>query len=266
MDATEIHNVSQWTKDTWCNYDQELVGEEPILIRVEGHPYSVVMRTPGDEIFHAAGFCLTEGLIEKKEDLVTIGYCNDIHDNAVDVSLHPKRVKQVGALLKKQGFISQTSCGICGKEMIDDIRKIVTPTTDQTKISADQVVQCIDKLGQFQDLFKKTHASHAAMLLDSQLEVLSMAEDVGRHNALDKAIGKALMHLKLSKAKIAVLSSRISYEMLQKAGRACIPIVIGISRPTALAVKLGRELNMTIVSVGKSSDLRVYCGKNRLES
>jgi len=265
MDAAESHPVNHWTKNTWRHYDQELIREEPILIRVNTRPYAVIMRTPGEEIFHAAGFCLTEGLVEKKDDFANIGYCDDINANAVDVRLHPDRVKKVSALLERQAFISQTSCGICGKELIEDIRQLVTPMSDQISVSTDQVIKCLDQLVQIQDIYQRTHASHATVIFDSQLEILSAAEDVGRHNALDKAIGKSFMRLQLPKARIAVLSSRISYEMVQKAGRAGIPIVISVSRPTALAVKLGRELGMTIVSRAKGSDLRVYCGDARLK-
>ena len=101
--------------------DHELIMEEPFLIRVDGKPYSVVMRTPGEEIPHAAGFCLGEGLIENQDDFVTIGFCEDRDQNVVDVRLKTERRRKIPEILDRRGFISQTSCGICGKELIEDL-------------------------------------------------------------------------------------------------------------------------------------------------
>jgi FdhD protein len=242
------------------------VGEEPLSILIEGQHYSVIMRTPGQEIFHVAGFCLGEGLVDKPEDLATIGYCEDMDPNVVTVSLHPARRKKVADLLKRRGFISQTSCGICGKELIRDISQMVTPISDESAISMRQAIACADQLAQHQELYEKTRGSHAVMLYDSQLNVLAVAEDVGRHNALDKAIGKVFMDGQLAEARVAVLSSRISYELVQKAGRARLPILISLSRPTALAVEFGRALSMTLACKGDEPKFLVFCGEERITS
>jgi hypothetical protein len=124
---------------------------------------------------------------------------------------------------------------------------------------------CVNKLTGHQRLYEKTRGSHAAMLLDSRVDVLAVAEDVGRHNALDKAIGKVLMKEQLKEARFGVLSSRISYELVQKAARAHLPILIALSRPTALAVQLGKTLNMTLACTSKENGLFVYCGEERLQ-
>lgn len=245
------------------SHEGELIGEEPLSIHIEDQPYSVVMRTPGQEIFHVAGFCLAEGLVDRPEDFATIGYCDDMDPNIVTIKLQPERRKKVSALLERRGFISQTSCGICGKEMIKDLYQILTPITDGTRLSIPQAIACVDQLAQSQDLYERTHASHAVILFDSQREVLALAEDVGRHNALDKAIGKVFMGKQLAEARLAVLSSRISYELVQKAGRAHLPILISLSRPTALAVELGRTLNMTLACVQEKTGLLVFCGEER---
>jgi FdhD protein len=243
---------------------QELIEEEPLLIRVEGQPYAVVMRTPGEEIFHVAGFCLSEGLVDEVEDFATIGCCDQDNTNVASVILKPERRKKVASLLKRRGFISQTSCGICGKEVIEDLCQILSPSADETRIKLSRALACVNELPDHQRLHKRTRSAHAAVLLDSQLRVLAVAEDVGRHNALDKAIGKALMNKKLSEAKITVLSSRMSYEMVQKSARARLPILISVSRPTALAVELGMGLNMTLACMSKQNGLLVFCGKERL--
>ena len=242
----------------------ELIGEEPFLINIDEKPYSVVMRTPGEEIFHAAGFCLGEGIAGSSDDFKTIGYDKDLDPNIIDIWLTSERKEKIHDILKRKIFVSQTSCGICGKEMVRDLYQKITPAKDSFTVEIHTVFDCINKLSENQNYYQSTRGSHAAIIFDSQLEKLSFAEDVGRHNALDKAIGKALMNKQLSKAKILVLSSRISYELIQKSARAQIPVMISNSRPTALAVEMGKSLNMTLAFPGKGSELIIVCGEERI--
>lgn len=242
----------------------ELIGEEPLLIRIDEKPYSVVMRTPGEEIFHAAGFCLGEGIADSPDDFLTIGYCKDLDPNVIDIRLKPERREKIRDLLERRGFVSQTSCGICGKEMVKDLYQILTPAEDGVRVEINRILDCISSLSENQTYYQRTRGSHAAMLFDQQLEMISLAEDVGRHNALDKAIGKAFITRKLPEAAILVLSSRISYELVQKAARAHLPIMIGMSRPTALAAEMGQSLNMTLACTDKESGLIFFCGESRI--
>ncbi|MBN1849170.1 MAG: formate dehydrogenase accessory sulfurtransferase FdhD [Deltaproteobacteria bacterium] len=244
--------------------EHELIEEEPLLIRVENNPYSMFMRTPGDEICHAAGFCLSEGIIERSDDLASVGYCEDTNPNVVDVRLTPTRCKQVAALLTRKVSISQTSCGNCGKDLVEEICQDISPITDDIHIKLKDALGIIEKLSELQILRKKTRGSHGVMLLDAWLQPISFAEDVGRHNALDKAIGKLFMQNILTDAHIGVLSSRISYEMVQKAARARLSILLSISRPTTLAVRLGKSLNLTLACRARKSELIIFCGENRI--
>jgi FdhD protein len=244
--------------------EQELIEEEPLSILVEDQAYAVVMRTPGEELFQVAGFCLGEGLVDRREDFATLGYCEDMDPNVVSVKLDPARREIVSSLLERRSFISQTSCGICGKEMIKDLCQILTPIQDEAEMSVAQALAVAGQLDDYQELYEKTRGSHAVMLFDEQFNVLAVAEDVGRHNALDKAIGKLFMGGQLSRARLAVLSSRISYELVQKAARAQLPIMLSHSRPTALAVELGNSLNMTLACLDDDSGLMIFCGEKRL--
>ncbi len=244
--------------------EEQLIEEEPLLIRVQGRPYSVVMRTPGEEIFHVAGFCLGEGLVDKPGDIATIGYCDQPGANLATVTLTPSRRAKAARLLERRGFVSQTSCGICGKELVEDLCQVLAPATETTRIPTNQATACVQQLPRHQVLYQKTGGSHGAMLFDSHLLPLAWAEDVGRHNALDKAIGRAFMEGRLSSAFLAVLSSRVSYELVQKAARARLEMVIGMSRPTSLAVHLAGRLNMTLACMDKRGCLRVFCGKERI--
>jgi FdhD protein len=264
-DNSRTHGVTCCEGMVCRTQEQDLIGEEPLMIRVEGRPYSVVMRTPGEEVFHAAGFCLGEGLVDGPEDFATIGCCDQKNTNVATVTLQPARREKVADLLKRRGFISQTSCGICGKEVIEDLCQVLIPSRDQTRISMNQAMACAKEMAGHQRLYEMTKSSHAALIFDSRLRVMAVAEDVGRHNALDKAIGKALMKGTLWDAVVGVVSSRISYELVQKATRAQLPILIGLSRPTGLAVALGKALNMTLACAGKEDELAAYCGLERLQ-
>jgi len=261
---TETHRVLRCEKGLCRDGDHELIQEEPLLIRVDDKPYSVVMRTPGEEIAHAAGFCLGEGLADSRNDFAAIGFCRDLDPNVVEVRLKPERREKVLDILERRGFVSQTSCGICGKEMVKDLYQILIPAEHNIRIDMDKIFLCVDKLSQGQAYYNRTRGSHAAMLLDSRFETLSFAEDVGRHNALDKAIGKLVLDGNLRDAVIVILSSRISYELVQKAARARLPIMVSKSRPTALAVEMGRTLNMTLACSSEESELIVFCGEQRI--
>lgn len=234
------------------------------MIRIDGKPYSVVMRTPGEELFHAAGFCLGEGIADSPDDFVTMGYCKDLDPNVIDIRLKPERREKISDLLERRGFVSQTSCGICGKEMVKDLHQIIAPAENGFEVEISRIFDCIKKLSERQDYYQRTRGSHAAIIFNDQLEVISFAEDVGRHNALDKAIGKAFINRELSKASILVLSSRVSYELIQKAARARLPMMISHSRPTALAAEMGQALNMTLAFLADDSELTVVCGEKRI--
>jgi len=259
------HELIHWDKAAKKSEQQDLLGEEPLSIRIEGNPYAVVMRTPGDEIAHVAGFCLTEGIIDSPDDLTSIGFCEDDDSNVVAITLTPSRRGQITEILDRRGFISQTSCGLCGKELVKDLYQIIQPLKDTDPIDIHKALTCLKALPNIQPLRQQTLASHAAAIYGSDLEFLTVAEDVGRHNALDKAIGKVFLNHQLDQAELLILSSRISYELVQKAARARIPVILAHSRPTALAVELAANLNITLASLDDNeAGLYVFCGEHRL--
>jgi len=148
--------------------------------------------------------------------------------------------------------------------LIKDLQQNLTPATNDFQLGMDRVLYCFNKLCEEQQYYQTTRGSHAALLFDGQQEVISFAEDVGRHNALDKAIGKAFLDGTLPDARIVVLSSRISYELVQKAARAHIPMMISGSRPTSLAVEMGTALNMTMAFPEDEQELVIVCGEERI--
>jgi FdhD protein len=258
-------SLIHWKNKTDVQVNHFLIGEEPLSIRIQGKPYSVVMRTPGDEIAHVAGFCLGEGIVDSPDDFVSVGFCDGTDSNVVTVTLTPSRKEIVSEILDRRSFVSQTSCGLCGKELIEDLYQTIRPLTDDLSIDINKALYCLESLSDHQPLRKATYASHAAAIFSSECELLSVAEDVGRHNALDKAIGKLFLGNKLSQASLLVLSSRVSFELVQKAAKANIPVILAASRPTELAVKLASEINMTIACLARDAGLFIYCGEKRLK-
>ena len=263
MQKTQVHEMILHENNVVEVIPQALILEEPLSIRIDGNPYSVVMRTPGDETHHAAGFCLAEGIVDHPEDFSTIGFCTEEGVNVVTATLTAERRKHVEDLLERRGFVSQTSCGICGKELVEDLFQIIQPVAATIILPLEKAKSCVDLLVRQQHLFAETGSTHASMIFDSDLNTMSYAEDVGRHNALDKAIGRVFMEKKIDEARIAVLSSRISYELIQKAARAGIEMMVSMSRPTALAVEIAKNLNMTLACVGRRGGFMIFCGKER---
>jgi FdhD protein len=265
LDTTIPHKVYHWGRATNNSKEKKLLGEEPLSVRVQGNPYSVVMRTPGDEIEMVAGFCLTEGIIDSRDDYVSIAFCDGADTNVVAVSLKPSRRAKISQILDRRGFISQTSCGLCGKEIVKDLFQEIQPLEEACHLDIHRTLNRLENISRNQPLRHQTRAAHAAVLYDSALELIASAEDVGRHNALDKVIGKAFLEDRLDQGALLVLSSRISYELVQKAARARIPVIVALSRPTALAVQLASRLNMTLATQSdEKNGLYVFTAPHRL--
>jgi FdhD protein len=265
VDHVLSHSLS-WDNGITTPRSHRLIAEEPLSIRIQGKPYSVVMRTPGDELAHAAGFCLAEGVVETADDFSSIGFCDEIDGNIVTITLNKSAREKGIQIIERRGFISQTSCGICGKEILEDLFQIVRPMEKTDKLNLTAASHCLESLSNHQPMRDATGASHAAAIYTPNMELIAVAEDVGRHNALDKAIGKLFLENRLREAAFLVLSSRISFELVQKAARARIPIILALSKPTALAVDLAKRLNMTLACQSKTRGITIFCGEKQLDT
>ena len=241
----------------------QLIAEEPLSIRVQGQPYMVVMRTPGDELEHAAGLCLAEGIVHQASDILQLAFCDGEDTNTVTVTLEEHCARRLVQRGDRRAYISQTGCGLCGKELIQDLYTEIKPLDDHVVLPASLARTALSDLHRHQPLREQTRAAHAAVIHDLQGMPLAVAEDVGRHNALDKVIGRLFLKNRLSEAAMVILSSRISYELVQKAACARIPVVVAVSRPTALAVALAESLNITLASRRSASELWVYTARHR---
>jgi FdhD protein len=242
-----------------------LAGEEPLEIRIAGRPLTVTMRTPGNDRELAAGFLWTEGLIESREQIVSIrqdGAETGATRNLVEVEL------EAGAFDHEdlqRNFFAASSCGICGKASIEAIRVRGLRAPD-SRLTVDPEVLCQlpDRLRARQQVFGRTGGLHAAALFDASGNLLEVREDIGRHNAVDKVVGWALLAglVPLSQ-HVLVVSGRGGFEIVQKALAAGIPVVASVSAPSSLAVKLARELNLTLVGFLRGRRFVIYAGQER---
>jgi FdhD protein len=239
--------------------------EEPLEIRVEGHSMAVVMRTPGEDRELAAGFLLTEGVIRSARDLFDITTCvaGGSNGNAVDAALtHPDTFDPVK--LARHVIVS-SSCGVCGRVSIDSVLKRRKPLTEETRI-ASRVIRALPKrLAKEQAAFQTTGGLHACALFSAVGKLEAVREDVGRHNALDKLLGQALLAGRTPLAgRIVLLSGRASFEMMQKSYAGGIAIVAAIGAPSSLAVDFARQSGQTLCGFVRPTGMNIYAGAERI--
>ena len=271
--SIDVTQVTEWQDGLVRRTQDYLVAEEPLEIRIGRTPLSVTMRTPGHDLELAAGFLFTEGLIERREQILSLQYrkpnakTRQVSDNVVHVQLK-------GGLWKpehsRRNFLMNSSCGICGKASIEAVmaRGVRKPNPD---FVLDPGVLCTfpDTLKSSQSIFDRTGGLHAAGLFDAQGKLVVLREDVGRHNAVDKVVGWALLaeEIRLPLDRYALLvSGRGGFEIIQKALSAGIPLLASVSAPSSLAVRLAREAGMTLVGFLRGQRFLVYSGEERLQS
>jgi FdhD protein len=252
-------------KNSVSSSNHKLISEEPLKIIIQNRLYSIIMRTPGDELPLAAGFCLSEGIIDKPDDIKALSFSDKSDVNEVNLLLNKSRKDIIFQIIEKFSLSYQKEFNISYSQIIrNHFQKFYPVKKEDIKLDFKNALNCLENLHLIQPLRKSTRSSHAAALYSSDFELLSVSEDVGRHNALDKSIGKLFIDNTLCKASLLILSSRISCELVQKAARAGIPVILAISRPTSHAVKLASQLNITIACLAEKSGLYVFCGKSRL--
>ncbi|MGN9757506.1 formate dehydrogenase accessory sulfurtransferase FdhD [Streptomyces sp. SD31] len=251
-----------------------LVAEEPLEIRLNGKPLAITMRTPGDDFALAAGFLVSEGVLAEQADLQNIVYCAGATAdgsntyNVVDVRTAPGVA--IPDITLERNVYTTSSCGLCGKASLDAVRTTARWPIDDgegapVRLDPDLLAGLPDRLRAAQRVFDRTGGLHAAALFTEDGELLDIREDVGRHNAVDKLVGRALQNgdLPLSRT-VLLVSGRASFELAQKAVMAGIPVLAAVSAPSSLAVDLAAETGLTLVGFLRGSSMNVYAGEHRL--
>lgn len=260
--------ILRWKKDAPLEKTIDcLVREEPLEIRVQGRSVAVTMRTPGHDFELAAGFLYSEGLIKQAKDIVEVAYCARGEsaglDNVLNVFLRPG-VEIDWDRLTRHTFAS-SSCGLCGKASIEGVHQHFPPLTRGLQVDANLLNQLPAQLRQTQKLFSQTGGLHGAALFDVKDGLVVTREDVGRHNAVDKIIGWGYFQKILPfNRHILLVSGRASFEIMQKALSAEIPIVAAVSAPSHLAVDFARESGQTLVGFLREGSMNIYAGEERI--
>ncbi|WP_340374447.1 formate dehydrogenase accessory sulfurtransferase FdhD [Streptomyces sp. SS7] len=250
-----------------------LVAEEPLEIRLNGRPLAVTMRTPGDDFALAAGFLVSEGVLGRAEEVANIVYCaGATRDgsntyNVVDVRLAPG--VPLPDITLERNVYTTSSCGLCGKASLDAVRTTARwpiADTPPVRVAPELLAVLPARLRAAQRVFDRTGGLHAAALFSPEGDLLDLREDVGRHNAVDKLIGRALRSggLPLSRS-VLLVSGRASFELAQKAVMAGIPVLAAVSAPSSLAVDLAAETGLTLVGFLRGASMNVYTGEERID-
>jgi FdhD protein len=248
-----------------------LAVEEPMELRVDGRALAVTMRTPGHDVELVHGFLLTEGVIGSVSDVATARYCSSVDDNGhntynvLDVTL------AAGVAAPDSGvgrnFYTTSSCGVCGKASLDAVRlrSRFSVDDDPAQVSPQTLFALPDALRAGQRLFDSTGGLHGAGLFTAEGRLLVVREDVGRHNAVDKVVGWALLNDRIpARGCVLMVSGRASFELVQKAVMAGVPVLAAVSAPSSLAVELAAEAGLTLVGFLRGTTMNVYAGASRI--
>jgi FdhD protein len=263
--SVELTQVTEWEDGHARKVQDSLAAEEPLEIRVGGVPLTVTMRTPGNDLELAAGFLLTEGIIESVEQIAglrSVAPENGLRSNVVEVELKETDFDAAGL---QRNFFAASSCGICGKASIEAIRVrgLRTPASE-FRVDPEVLCRLPETLRAEQAVFTRTGGLHAAALFDGEGRLIALREDIGRHNAVDKIVGWALLEKRLPLSEYVMLvSGRGGFEIVQKALAAGIPVLASVSAPSSLAVKLARELGLTLVGFLRGRRFVIYSGEFR---
>lgn len=244
--------------------------EEPLDIRLHGRSFAVIMRTPGEDRALAAGFLLSERIIRSADDIGAIEHCRHPDQtkahHVVDVYLVGDAAARVPALLDaRRQFIANSSCGVCGRATIDELATGIAPLAGGAPVHVDVIRSLPGRLRARQATFDETGGLHGAALFAADGTLLASAEDVGRHNAVDKVVGSLIVGgARDVSPAVLMVSGRVSFEIVQKAWLANVPIVAAVSAPTSLAVELATEAGITLLGFVRGQSLNIYAHDARI--
>ncbi len=269
----QVAAVDAWRSkapsDALDRHPDELAVEEPLEIRVASEPLAITMRTPGHDHELVAGFLLAEGLIQSRADLGGIHHCarpgSEGAHNTIDVLPAPGAVLELDAT--RRGTLTSSACGMCGRKLIEDLLERLRPPAPSPPFSRSFIAGLSSELAQQQPSFQRTGGLHAAGVALNGSGLCVVREDVGRHNAVDKAIGRLLLDARLpALGALLVVSGRVSFEIVQKALAAGLAGVVGVSAPSSLAVSTASRFGLLLCGFARGEAFNVYAGRERLAS
>jgi FdhD protein len=242
----------------------EVAVEEPLEIRVDGRPLAVAMRTPGEDEELAAGFLAGEGLIDGRDDIASVGPTADLAANVVEVATHAGLRRDPA---DERRFYMTSSCGVCGKAALEFVQRQSPPAGPSAPVEPELVLRLPHQARSVQPGFERTGGLHATAVFEPAGRMLVLREDVGRHNAMDKALGALLLEGRWPlSGLLACLSGRAGFELVQKASVAGLAGVVSVGAPSSLAVDLAQERDLLLCGFVRGDSFNVYAGADRLAS
>ena len=245
--------------------DDSLVIEAPLQININNEPYTVVMRTPNDDFELIRGLLFAEDIYKKEEALVYNIEKKDAQiPSIINVNIKNEDLKK--GYLNKRTLLSVSSCGICGKKELKDLKVNGNSLTENTFISSENLHKMHTIMSGFQETFKKSGGSHAAAIFDKNQKILTIKEDIGRHNAVDKSVGELLIKQTFKKANYLLVSGRVSYEIVTKAFIAKIPVIVAVSACSSLAVDFAKEFGICLIGFTRNGKMTIYSNPNYINN
>ncbi len=263
-----IHRVTRYDGSIGESVNDVLVVEEPLEIRVAGESVAVTMRTPGADRALALGFLYGEGIIHKIGDVGRAEHCGrpgtPEYGNVIDVLPRPGEILDPERIRAgRRGTLTSSACGVCGREQIEDMMQRCQPIDDSRAVQATMIFFAQEQMRQSQDVFAQTGGVHAAAAFSETGDMYCCFEDIGRHNAVDKVVGHLLETHNIVEGKgvqILAVSSRASFEIVQKAVVARIPVVVAVSAASSLAADLAQAMGITLIGFARDKRMVVYTG------
>ncbi len=268
MSESKPVKIQRWRENTLHPATTDMVAiEEPLEIRVRGRSIAVTMRTPGQDEELAAGFLVTENLIHQQSDVTEIAHCHEggqaHRGNILNVFLSPS--VEVDFPRFTRHFFTNSSCGLCGKSRIENLHQRFAPIRNEIMVTAQTLAQLPNKLQAVQSTFNQTGGLHGAGIFSPEGSLIISREDIGRHNAVDKVIGRAFLDQVDLSQNILLVSGRASFEILQKALSARIPIIAAVSAPSSLAINFANESGQTLAGFVRGKTMNLYTGAQRVQ-
>ena len=246
--------------------EETLAGEEALQIKINGTPYTITMRTPGQDAMLVAGLLFTERLINRAEDILNISEIPAEHGgHTVIAEVQVREETLAGKNLVNRSIASNASCGVCGKIELCDLLTPEKALLTAETLDIEHIPHLLSQMQAAQLTFDKTGGSHAAAIFRIDGKLLSVKEDIGRHNAVDKVIGDLLLRDQLHEAAILFVSGRTSYEIASKCGEASIPFLLGVSAPSSLAAEYCRRKGITLIGFCRENRATVYVNEKRIK-
>jgi FdhD protein len=266
--------IARWRERAWETTEDAVAAEEPLQLLLNGRPLSIVMRTPGNDIELALGLLSAEHVIGSLDEVIGLRISAEadehearvrVRDDIVESNQIDVQLAEEGGRRPERSFLASSACGVCGATTVEDLAHEYAPLAPGPRVDAAALPALADRLRERQRVFEMTGGLHAAGLFSAEGELITLREDIGRHNAVDKVVGRALLdrRLPLSGALLAV-SGRAGYEVVQKAIAAGIPVLVAVGAPSSLAVATALRFGLTLVGFLRHDRFNVYSGQERI--